>query len=95
MNQEASNRHGRKLTGLKTAMDRLAHSRDELRLQVRLAEAEARQEWEDLEDRWGQLRQRYQQIEGAAADAAEDVWSGVELLAEEITRGYEKIRRAL
>jgi DNA repair exonuclease SbcCD ATPase subunit len=70
-------------------------ARDELRVQMHLAKADARDEWESLESKWGEFQQNLDKVEDAAEDAAEDVGKALSVLGEELKSGYERIRKAL
>ncbi|MFC1895934.1 hypothetical protein ACFL0Q_04645 [Thermodesulfobacteriota bacterium] len=41
---------------LETVVDNLARKRDELKVQIHLAKAEVRQEWEEAEKKWSTFR---------------------------------------
>ena len=86
--------NGNRIRDLHTAMEKLAQIRDEQRVKLHLAKADARDEWAKVEARWDQLQVRVQKLQDAAADAGEDVWGGVEVLLDDVKQGYEKIRRA-
>jgi hypothetical protein len=64
--------------------------RDELELKVHLASMEAKQEWTRLESQW-------QSFSGKArlADSAESVGDALELLGEELKKGYKRLKLAL
>ncbi|MEQ8662070.1 MAG: hypothetical protein RLW62_14735 [Gammaproteobacteria bacterium] len=74
---------------------KLRTERDELRVQLHLAGAEARAEWEKLEPRLAELETRAAQVGAAAGTAAQDVGSALGILGEELAAGYARIRRAL
>lgn len=81
-----------KLTNLKQD---LREARDELRVQMHLAKADARDEWEKLEPKWDEFQQKLDKVEDAAEDAAEDIGEALSSLGDEIKSGYERIRKAL
>ena len=89
------NAHQNKITGLKTVMEKLAQVRDEQRVKLHLAQADARNEWERLEKKWSQLRNRAHQLEEVAEEVGDDLWEGVEHLVDDLHHGYDKLRRAL
>ena len=76
-------------------VDRLRQTRDELRVQVHLGAAEAKDAWEHLEDVWHRLQDRAHRVGDATQDAAEDVQNATRLLVDELKHGYEKIKGAL
>ncbi|MBT8441519.1 MAG: hypothetical protein KJO76_03955 [Gammaproteobacteria bacterium] len=81
-----------KLASLK---EDLRQARDELRVQMHLAKADARDEWEKLEPKWDEFEERLDKLEDAAEDTAEDVGKALSSLGDEIKNGYERIRKAL
>ncbi len=76
---------------LDAAVQKLEQERDELKLKMHLAKADARDEWEEMEERWGRLRQKLSQVKEGASEASEDVRDAASGLAEEIRKGYRKI----
>ncbi len=71
-------------------MERLKTERDEIALKVHLASMELKDEWEELETKWDQFSSR------AGFDkTADGVESAVELLGDELKRGYARLRKAL
>ena len=76
--------------------DTLAMLRDELRLQVHLAKAELRDEWnQKLEPRFWELKTKLDRVEEASAETATELRSAVKLLIDELQNGYERIRKSL
>lgn len=80
----------------KTTFETLALLRDELRLQMHLAKAELRDEWnQKLEPRFWELKSRLDRIEEASAETATEMGSAAKLLINELREGYERIRKSL
>lgn len=76
-------------------MKGLRQLRDELRVQSELGSMEARDQWQQLEHRWGELEGKLKLIrEGAQQDAAE-IGDAVKILAEELRAGFENLRSRL
>lgn len=73
----------------------LERIRDELRLKIHLAAADARSEWDELEKKWTHLRSKASTIGRVAGDAAGDVGEAVELLGKELKKGYERLRKVV
>lgn len=73
----------------------LRQARDELRVQMHLAKADARDEWDRLESQWDEFEKKMDNVEDAAEDAAEDVGKALSALGEEIKAGYQRIRDAI
>jgi hypothetical protein len=82
-------------TKTSTTLDKLAQRRDELRVQMHLARAEARDEWDELEDKWHRLQHHLAPVGEASAETAKEIGAAAGLLMEEIWEGYGRIRDAL
>lgn len=76
-------------------MRKLEQERDELRLKLNLAKADARDEWERLEKKWQQLRGKSDQIKEVMDETAKEVGSAAVYTAREIHRGYERLRKLM
>jgi len=76
-------------------VDELEQQRDELLLKIHLARAEARDEWEELEDKWQNLQQRLPEAREAASKSADNVGAAMGLVAEEIGEAYKRLRDTL
>lgn len=78
---------------------RLSRLRDEAKLKVKLAEAEAREEWEGLEKKWSHFRavveKTAEESRSGMGEATAEVRKGFDHMAEELQTAYERIRRAL
>jgi len=64
--------------------------RDELELKMHLASMEARQEWKALDAKWQSFSSR-----ARLEDSAESVGDAVELLGEELKKGYKRLKAAI
>lgn len=73
----------------------LVQTRDELRVQMHLAKADARDEWEELEGKWSEFEQKMDKVEDAAEEAAKDVGEALSALGSEIKAGYKRLRDAM
>ncbi len=72
---------------------RLEQQRDELRVKMHLAKADARDEWNKLERQWEDVRPRVVQAGSVVGDTAKDVGSALKLALEELGRGYDRLRK--
>lgn len=68
----------------------LKQKRDELRVQINLASKEARDEWEELEEKMGEFTSKAQLDE-----TGEGIGKALGELGHEIKLGYERLRNAL
>lgn len=80
---------------LNEMLTRLEQERDELRVRIHLGKAEAREEWDKLDARIGELRSRLDRAGSEAGEAMDDVATAAKALGEEIRSGFDRIRRAL
>ena len=72
-------------------VQQLKTERDEARVRLNLAKAEARDEWEELEKKWEQLRARVAAAGREAEESSEDVGAAARLLADELGRAYRRV----
>ncbi len=80
---------------LRETLEKLEQERDELRVRLHLGKAEARQEWDKLDARIGELRGRLDRAGDEAGEVMEDVAAAAKLLGDEIRLGFDRIRRML
>lgn len=74
-------------------MDKLAQQRDELIVQAQLAKLEAMDEWKNVESKFSQLRSKSGPLKDTAKESAQDIQAAAKQLADEISRGYDRIRK--
>ncbi len=75
----------------------LERQRDELKVRLHLARAEARDEWERLrlDEKLATLRQRADAAGVEARGAMKEIGSAAEKLADEIRDGLDRVRKTL
>lgn len=73
----------------------IQQARDELRVQIHLGAADARDIWEKMEKNWEHLESRLKHVGHATQEAAEDVEEAAKGLVQEIKAGYERVRKSL
>jgi hypothetical protein len=74
----------------------LARERDELALKLHLGKKEAQAEWEKLEARWNELKAtKGPPLREAAAETAKGLGSALESTADELRKGYQRLRKIL
>lgn len=99
------------MSKLESILDDAKTLRDTLRLQANLAKAEAEDGFDELEAKYEGLKVKSNRIADAAGDTAEelriaaelgidadskeDLETALELSAEEIKKGYEKIKKMI
>ena len=80
---------------IEALIEGLAQQRDELLLQIRLAGAEVRDEWIEVERKLEHLRAQAEAARTEAKDVSKDIYAAVTLVADEIKSGYDRIRKRL
>lgn len=76
-------------------LEELRRLRDELRVQIHLGAAEAKDLWERLEQRYGELETKAKRLTQRAGESLEDARKAADRLAEEIRDGYRRLRDLL
>ena len=76
-------------------LETLRRVRDELRVQVHLGKAEAREQWEKLEQRFEEAEARVKRLAREADEPAQELGRAVRLLMQELRDGYRRVRDAL
>jgi len=83
----------------KGRLDRLVEDlkaeRDELRLKMHLAQADARDQWDEMEKKWRQLEGKLASAGREAGAVGKDIGAAADLLAEQLAAGYRRIRKRL
>jgi len=82
-------------SALNQVVQDLKQMRDELEVQLHLASADARDEFAELEKKWEQLRAKAEVVGDVAGEAADSVGDAVNLVADELKKGYQRIKGML
>lgn len=77
------------------AAAQLKQQRDELRVKLHLAKADAKDEWARLETQWEEMRPKLEAAREEAGKTAESVGAALNLAMEELKKGYERLRKRL
>lgn len=80
---------------LKSLSDTLKQQRDEIHVQLHLAQQEIRDEWVTLEQSWEQFTNKVNNIGKEADQARKDIAKAAHELGQQIKAGYEKIKRQI
>lgn len=80
---------------LKDLIESIKQQRDELAVQIHLGKKEAQEEWQRLEKKWQELRARSKPVMDAVEESGEEVGSALELVGEELKKGYRRIKKLL
>ena len=86
---------GYTMNDLKKLVGDLTQQRDELNVKLHLAKAEVRDEWDKLDTKWEEIKGHMSTVSKEAEKTAESVTTAAGLLAEELKKGYERIKNAL
>jgi hypothetical protein len=73
----------------------LKSQRDELALQMHLGKADAKDEWQRLEKAFAALTARMKPVGDVVGETAGEVGSAIELAAEELKKGFDRVRGLL
>lgn len=73
----------------------LRQQRDELNLKLKLGSAEAKEQWEQLEKKLAKLTDKADRVSDVAEQTGEQVIEAAKLAADEIRKGYERIRNMI
>jgi hypothetical protein len=76
-------------------LDALATARDELRVQMHLAKAEARTELDRLDRAWLRLQDEVSRLEDHGKAQAAEVETAGRKLIEEVKRGYARLKNEI
>jgi isocitrate lyase len=75
-------------------IETVRQQRDELNLQLHLAKAEAKQEWEQLERKWATLEERFDSFGNEAKASAGEVAASLRQLANELDKAYKRLKNS-
>lgn len=64
-------------------------------VQAHLARAECREEWNDVEETWQQVRQKPSRIQDQSIETTDEVQSSAKVIMEEIPNAYDRIKQRL
>ena len=76
-------------------VEELKTQRDELRVRAHLLKAEARDELEELEDKWQHFEARMDRVGDSAKESAEQIGAATEQLGQELVAAYKRLKKAL
>jgi len=73
----------------------LKKERDDLKLQLHLLNMDAKEEWNELENKYEIFKAKASIVADVAEDSAGDVAEALKLVGEELSEGYKRIRRSI
>ena len=80
---------------IEALIEGLKQQRDAIKVQLHLGKTEVKQEWEELENKMEQLKGKAKVVGDETQKASQDIFEAAKLLAEEIKRGYDRIRKQI
>lgn len=84
-----------RVTDLDTTRQKLQQMRDELKLKMNLAKADARDEWRELEAKWDRFEAKLEGVGRQTGDTADKIRADLKDVADDLRHGYERIRKSL
>ncbi|MCX7068545.1 MAG: hypothetical protein NTW85_12770 [Methylococcales bacterium] len=76
-------------------MDKLKTERDEISLKLHLASLEAKQEFDEAEPKWNQLKSKGSEILDESVEISEEVIAKAKIVGEELKETYQRIAKRL
>jgi hypothetical protein len=80
---------------LQQELNRIAEIRDELRVQLKLAKADAQEEWNKLEVTWERVQEELQRVANHTKEPVQNMGTAARQLIDELKQGYERVRSQL
>lgn len=80
---------------LNTLAEALKQQRDEIRLQIHLAGAEMKDEWEKSEREWGHFKDKLAEIVDESKETTGEFLDKTRIIGEELIIAYKNIHRRL
>lgn len=76
-------------------LDKLQPARDEIKLKLHLASMEAREEFEEAEKQWSQLKIKAAEIADDSVETSEEYINKAKIVGEELKEAYSRIATRL
>jgi len=80
---------------LEEVISKLKQERDELKVQMHLASMDAKDEYDRLSRKCDELTDQYEPVKDAVEDTADNVFSALGLVADELKIGFQRVRKAV
>ena len=80
---------------LTAVLDELKTLRDILALKMHLAKSELKDDWQELEEKWGDINVRSDQLKRELSDTAVDINEDLKFLARDLREGYTRLKNLL
>ena len=76
-------------------LDKLQSERDEIKLKLHLASMEAKEEFDEAEKQWGQLKIKAAEIADDSVETSEEFIDKAKIVGEELKKAYSRIAKRL
>ncbi len=76
-------------------LNKLKAERDEINLKLHLASMEAKQEFEEAEKQWGQIKTKAAEIADDSVETSEEFIAKAKVIGEELKETYHRISKRL
>jgi hypothetical protein len=80
---------------LEESWQHLKTQRDEIRIQMHLAKAELKDEWEKLDKKWFATLQKYDELREDTQETAHEIHDGFAVVVDELSETYKRIKKRL
>jgi len=80
---------------LEDAIRKLKQDREELKLKMHLASMDAKDEYDRLSRRIDELTDQLDPLKGAVGETADNVWTALGMVADELKHGFHRVRKAI
>ena len=84
-----------KRIALEDIIGTLKRERDELKLQMHLASMDAKDDYERISGKVDELTEQYDPVKDAVEESAENVFSALGLVADELKAGFQRVRKSI
>lgn len=81
--------------GLEREIELVAQLRDELKVQVHLAKADAKDEWNKLEGRWLSVQDEFKRVSEDTKTPLKELGTSARSVLDELKAGYERVKSNL
>mgnify|MGYP001815729571 CR=1 FL=1 len=80
---------------LEKVLKELKTERDDLKVQLHLLNMDAKEEWNELENKYENFKSKASIVAEATEDSAGEVVEALKLVGEELHEGYKRIKRSM
>ena len=84
-----------KQSALEEIISKLKQERDQLKLQMHLASMEAKEDYDRISRKVDEVSAQYDPLKDAVEETADNVFSALGLVADELKVGYQRVRKAI